>query len=236
MGTKTQLSRMLRMQPITGDNSSVALTHEVNRQSVVKELLVHIFLMSKFDIIDPVLSAQAAKSQYFVATGANQAAHCAPGQIYSRSKPIQQLVSGTNDLDLVVENLFGRTDDIPARFNIADSRVEENGLREGFAAACRQVAEAGQHSRFNRAEDFYPQLKSAFAAYRSAGILAYSQAIIRQRALMNTPGGPTNEQRQETIEIIQAYSDTLASAPDTHETVQGLYPEDLWRDYRESVR
>jgi hypothetical protein len=236
MGTKTQLSKLLRMQPITGENSSVALTHEVNRQSVVKELLVHIFLMSKFDIIDTVLTAKAAKNQYFTATGGNQSAHCAPGQIYSRSKPIQQLVNGANDLDLVVENLFGRTDDISGKFNVADSRVEENGLREGFAAACRLVAESGRHSRFNRAEDFYPQVASAFSSYRSNGLQAFSQAIIRQRALMNTPGGPTNEQRLETIEIIENYYDTLASAPDTHETVQGLYPEDLWREYRESIR
>ncbi len=236
MGTKTQLSKLLRMQPITGSNSSIALTHEVNRQSVVKELLVHIFLMSKFDIIDTVLTAKAAKSQYFTATGGNQAAHCAPGQIYSRAKPIQELVNGANDLDLVVENLFGRTDDIPAKFNIADSRIEENGLREGFASACRQVAEAARNSSFNRAEDFYPQIASAFSTYRASGLQAFTRAILRQRTLMNTPGGPTNDQRLETIEIIDNYYDTLATAPDTHETVQGLYAEDLWRQYRASIR
>ncbi len=236
MGTKTELANLLRLQPIIGPVKEVAVTHEINRQSVVKELLVHIFLMSKFDIIDPILSAAAAKSQYFTATAGNQAAHCAPGQIYGRSKPIQQLINGKDDLDLEVENLFGRTDDILSKFNTADSRSEENGLRDGFAAACRQVAEAGKYSRFNRAEGFYPQIASAFATYKSLGILAYSQAITRQMALMTTPGGPTPESRQETIAIIEIYSNTLRTAMDSHESVQGLYPEDLWRKYRESIR
>lgn len=227
---------MLRLQPIIGPVSEVALAHEINRQSVVKELLVHIFLMSKFNIIDTVLSAAAAKSQYFTATAGNQAAHCAPGQIYSRSKPIQQLIDGKDDLDLEVENLFGRTDDILSKFNTADSRAEENGLRIGFGAACRQAAAAGKYSRFNRAEEFYPQIASAFATYKAQGILAYSEAINRQMALMTTSVGPTPEARQETIAILEFYSNTLLTAMETHETVQGLYPEDLWRKYRDSVR
>ncbi len=236
MGTKTELANLLRLQPIIGPINEVAATHEINRQSVVKELLVHIFLMSKFDIIDTVLSAAAAKNQYFTATDGNQAAHCAPGQIYSRSKPIQQLVNGKDDLDLEVENLFGETDDILAKFNIADSRAEENGLRVGFGAACRQVAAAGKYSRFNRAEDFYPQIASAFATYKAQGILAYSQAINRQMSLMATPGGPTPQARQETIAILEVYSNTLLTAMETHETVQSLDPELLWRKYRESIR
>ncbi len=236
MGTKTELADLLRLQPIIGPVSDVANTHEINRQSVVKELLVHIFLMSKFDIIDAVLTSAAAKNQYFTATAGNQAAHCAPGQIYDKAKPIQQLINGKNGLDLEVENLFGRTDDILSKFNTADSRAEENGLRAGFGTACRQVAEAGKYSRFNRAEDFYPQIASAFATYKSLGILAYSQAINRQMALMNTPGGPTPQARQETIAIIEVYSNTLRTAMETHETVQGLFAEDLWRRYRESVR
>lgn len=235
MGSKDRLAKLLTQEVIDGSYAEVANTHEVNRQSAVKEILVHVFLMSKFNIIGSVLTVGEAQSQYLRASGGQQAAHCAPGQILSTGVPIQNLLTASVDLQLAVENLFGRTDAIDTKFNKADSRAEENGLRNAFGRACGHAAGSGKTVRFNRAYEFYRYISAAFLMYKSAGIQAYMTAGMRQRALMK-PNDPTDRaEREETIRILEAYSSTLSTSDDSLETVQGLFPEDLWRQYRTIV-
>lgn len=231
MGTKTQLSRMLSLEAITGPDAEIATVHEINRQSAVKEILVHVFFMSKFDIIAPPLTLSAAKSQYFRATGEHEAAHNAPCQILNNGEKIQACFTNADELQVTVDNLFGRTDGIHGKFNNADSRAEENGLCEAFLDACNYIANVAKTARFGRAHHAYPRFASAFDVYASAGLQAFQNAVIRQRALMK-PNDPVDvATREETISILDIYRRTLDSSESTHETVQGLFPENIWRQY-----
>ena len=143
MGTKTRLAGLLFQDRLTGTDEEIALSHETNRQSAVKEILVHIFLMAKFRFFPGALIVREAKNQYLFAHDDDQAAHCAPGQMESGSQTVQTLITKSDDLQLLLENLFAKTDEMHGRFNKADSRAEEEGLRAAFGNACNQVAEQG---------------------------------------------------------------------------------------------
>ncbi len=235
MGSQTRLARMLFQERITGTDREIAMVHEVNRQSVVKEVLVHVFFMAKFRFIPGVVTVEKAENQYLVSHGNDEAAHCAPGQILSGAQSIQSLLTASDDLQLIVENLFAKTDGIHLKFNMADSRAEENGLRSAFGNACNNVANGGRNARFNRAEAFYPYIDSAFNLYKIQGAMAFNNAINIQRQKMRRGEPLQGATRAELIFILETYQSKLASSLNTFETVLGLFPEDLWRDYRAIV-
>jgi hypothetical protein len=232
MGTKSRLRRILTQPPLTGTIEEIAVSHETNRQSVVKEILVHIFLMSKFRILPGGVTVGEARSQYFRATAGNQAAHNAPGQIFSNGTPIQNLITANDDLQVTIDNLFGTTDNIHANFNMADSSSEANGLRDAFGVACNEVARKGKHAKFNRAAEFHHYIESAFLIYKNQGVQGFRAAIASQQNLMNGTTGTDLASRQERLFITRTYLNTLNSASQSLETVLGLFTEDLWREYR----
>lgn len=231
MGSKTMLSRLLTQERITGDDREIAAAHEINRQSAVKEIIAHVFFMSKFKIVTPPLDVGEAKSQYYRATGNDQAAHNAPGQILQGTTPIHDLLSASDDLRITVENLFGKTDGIHNKFNKADSRAEENGLRDALLAACNYIAEKGRYAKFERTFQIHSFLASAFDVYKFAGLQAYRQAEIRQNILMKRNDPADVAARAEIIQILRRYAETLSASHNSHETVLGLFLEDIWRDY-----
>lgn len=231
MGTKSRLRRILTQPPLTGTIEEIAVSHEVNRQNVVKEILVHIFLMAKFGILPSGVTVGEARSQYFRATAGNQAAHNAPGQIFYGGTPIQNLITANDDLQVTVDNLFGTTDNIHANFNMADSSSEANGLRDAFGAACNDLARRGKHAKFNRAAQFHPYIESAFLIYRTQGEQGFQTAIASQQNLMSGATGADLASRQERLFITRTYLRTLNSASSSLDTVLGLFTEDLWREY-----
>jgi hypothetical protein len=233
MGSRYQLSKMLTLEPITGSETDIAKSHEINRQSAVKEILVHVFFMAKFGLIDRDLAVGEAHAQYFSSTGGHQAAHCSPGQIFYQASPNHEYLDESDELLVAVDNLFGRTDGIDAMFNIADSRAEENGLREALRVGCINAASAAQNARFNRAIEIYPYISTAFGAYKSFGVRGFQNAVARQRALMRRRDPADVASRERTIAILGVYQDTLLTADDSLETVQGLFPEDIWKQYKE---
>lgn len=234
MGSKARLSKILSQERLTGTDREIAMVHEVNRQSAVKEILVHVFFMSKFNIVGDTVTIEKAGSQYIRASGNDEAAHCAPGQILFGTA-IQNLLIASDDLQLTVENLFGKTDTMDVKFNKADRRAEENGLLDAFCNACNFVARAAKTARFNRAEAFYPHIDAAFDLYKMGGQQAFRQAIARQRVLMRSSSAVPIASRREWIFILEIYTAKLASSLNTLETVLGLFPEDLWREYRAIV-
>lgn len=235
MGTKARLARLLSQERITGTDEEIAIAHETNRQSAVKEIFVHIFFMAKFRFIPGVLTVQKAEAQYLSGRGDDEAAHCAPGQILSGTQAIYKLLAADDDLQLIVENLFGKTDEMHGRFNKADTSAEDKGLRDAFGAACNYVADKGRIVRFNRAEEFYPYIDNAFNLYRTQGLRAFADAITFQQQKQDAGEGLTGTTRAELIFILGIYQRQLQNSYSTLETVQGLYPEDLWRDYRSLV-
>lgn len=235
MGSERRLANLLYQERITGTDAEIAMVHEVNRQSVVKEVLVHVFFMAKFGLISGPLTSIKAANQYLVAHGNDEAAHCTPGQIVASTRSIQSYLSASDDLQLEVENLFAKTDEIHLKFNMADSRAEENGLRMAFGNACNTVANAGRTVRFNRAEDFYSHIDAAYAQYKSQGVMAMTNAINVQRRKLQRGEPLAGATRPELIRILEGYRTKLTSSLNTFETVLGLDPEELWREYRALV-
>jgi hypothetical protein len=233
MGTRATLARLLSQERITGSDQEIALAHEFNRQNTVKQVFVHLFLMAKFGFLPGPLTVEKAENQYLYAHGDDQAAHCVPGQMVLGTQAVQKLITASEDLQLIVENLFANTDEIHSRFNKADSRAEENGLRAAFGDACNFIVRVGRYARFNRAVQFYPYIDEAFSQYKMNGIPAFDQAIAIQRTKIAEPlVGVT---REELIAILEWYRWQLETSIISLETVQGLYAEDLWRDYRAMV-
>jgi hypothetical protein len=233
MGSRYKLSKTITLQPITGSETEIAVSHEINRQCVVKELLVHTFFMAKYRLIDDDLTAGAAGSQYFSSKNPSMAAaHCVPGQISYNAEPIQKAVSASARLLVDVDTLFGKTDEIDRKFNTADQRAEENGLIEAFRSACARCASDAKHARFNRAIEMYPFISTAFGVYKSFGVRAFQMAATRQRALMRPRDPADVAAREVTIAILGVYQNELQTADDSLETVQGLFPEDIWKEYK----
>jgi len=231
MGSKSLLAGILSLESFEGSDREIAAAHETNRQSTVKEIMVHIFFLSKFGKIQPTLTVEAAEAQYFYATGDDQAAHCVPGQVLFAGSPIYNLITGHDALEVGLENLFGRTDGLHGRFNKADSRAEENGLRSAFADVCNAVARQARYFKFQWAEDILRMLQPHFQTYKMRGVQAFNAAITRQQSLTTPLQGVT---RAELIDILGAYRDQLSTALPFMDSVQGIELETrrLWDAYR----
>jgi hypothetical protein len=249
LGTQYRLQRLLTQDRITGTLEEVAAAHETNRQNTIKEILVHMFLMSKFGLFNqeppgpPVriaLSVQGAENQYFWSTGGDNAAHCAPGQIYCGSETVQKRIRTNEDLEMIVECLFSKTDGIELRFNAADSSAEGHGsgnrLRRVFGAACFEAARVGEFTRINPQIGFSHVIERIFRIYQQEGVQVIDLAIMAERG--EIAGGSSTVKgvpRQEVIRILQVYRDRLRSADASLETVQQLSPRDVWHDYSQSL-
>lgn len=236
LGTQTELSHLLTQERISGPLEEVATAHEINRQSTVKEILVHVSLMSKFGLFPTPLTVRGAKNQYFWSTAGDNAAHCAPGQIYSGGNTVQKLITSNNDLEMIVECLFSKTDGIERKFNVADSSAEGNTkgdrLRRVFGAACSEAARLAKFARIDPSMGlFVHTIEQVFRNYQYQGVQQIEQAILAQRRAINDGTPLKGVTRQEIIRILEVYRDTLRSADASLGTVQWLFPRDLWLDY-----
>lgn len=232
LGSRRIIARFLTQIPLSGDLPTIAANHETNRQNVIKTIFVHLFLMSKYQMFPGNLTSGAAESQYLSATGGRQAAHCAPGQLFSNNVPIQRLPNLNEYLEVTLDCLFGVTDDLPANFNIGDSKAEENGLLDAFCNSANYIVQKGRFIKFERAYQFLHYIETAFGLYKNAGDAAFNAAIIRQRALLQNAVGDDVRVRNERISILQIYKRTLSSASNSIDTVLGLDPEEIWREVR----
>lgn len=233
MGSRHRIAQIYRQPPMTGTDAEIANSHEINRQSAVKSVLVHTFFLAKFNYLNSPVSGVGrgkTEAQYHFATGGNQAAHCAPAQISSGGKSLQRLITKSDDLSLEVENLFGNTDDLPVRFNVSDSTAESNGLCDAFIAACNEVV---QKSRipFNNVDQIAPYFEGAFRTYKTRGIAAIESAIRFQQNELRRGNDLKITTRAQVIAILESYRASLGRAMNTHETVQGLLLHDVWMDY-----
>lgn len=233
MGPRSRLAQIYRQTPITGTDADIANTHEINRQSAVKTVLVHSFFLAKFGYFTGAvtgLSRGKTEAQYHFATGGNQAAHCAPAQISAGGVPLQKLITKSDDLSLEVENLFGNTDDLPLRFNVADSSAEGNGLKEAFVFACNEVVQKAR-TPFNVVEHIAPHFSGAYRTYKQRAIAAIDSALAFQQSELRRGNDLRITTRAQVIAILETYKKTLSTSMDTHESVQGLDLHDVWMDY-----
>lgn len=233
MGPRSRLAQIYRQSPIGGTDAEIANTHETNRQSSVKTVLVHTFFLAKFGYLKGAVTGVSlgkTEAQYHFATGGNQAAHCAPAQLSSGGVSLQKLITRSDDLSLEVENLFGNTDDLPARFNVADSSAEGKGLRDAFVSACNEIVMKARIP-FGVVEHIAPHFASAYRSYKQRGITAMDSAIAFQQQELRRGNDLRITTRSEVIAILETYKRSLASSMDSHESVQGLDLHDVWMDY-----
>ncbi len=233
MGPRSRLSQIYRQTPITGTDADIANTHEINRQSAVKTVLVHSFFLAKFGYLTGAvtgLSRGKTEAQYHFATGGNQAAHCAPAQISAGGMSLQRLITKSDDLSLEIENLFGNTDDLPVRFNVADSSAEGNGMRDAFVSACNEVVMKAKIP-FGVVEHIAPHFSNAFRAYKQRAMAAIDAAIAFQQMELRRGNDLKVTTRAQVIAILETYKKSLSSSMDTHDSVQGLDLHDVWMDY-----
>jgi hypothetical protein len=238
MGPRSRLARFLFQAPITGTDREIAAFHETARQNDVKQILLHVFFLSKYRFIQGTLVPGPAQNQYIGATGVNQAAHCVPCQILSGGQALQRLITRADALEIELENLFADTHDIHLKFNRADKSSEDRGLTTAFAAACNQVASVARFARFGVVEQMLHYIDEAYMVYKTQGLAAFDRAIAAQRAEMMAGKPLSGTTRQEVISILEIYRNTLQTSQhvNTLDTVQGLFPKDVWDDYSALAR
>lgn len=162
-----------------------AATHEVERQRTLTQLLLEIYLMTGFKMLDrdDKLSVKGATVQDERASGGDQAAHYLPRQLTVNSTSLQDVaVRYSTRLSNHIKALFARTEHLPANYNRADSRAETQGLNEAFRQACVSVLETAKPF----SEEDNPQeavknastsIKSAVNKYQVIANVAFQKAI-----------------------------------------------------------
>jgi hypothetical protein len=228
--------KSIRQLEITGDVATRASVHETNRQNEIKKILVHAFLMAKFDVIKKgdVVGQKKAEAQHISGTGGTQAAHCLPCQILVKNNALQSLLATvSDDLFIEVATAFSTTDILPTNFNKADSLVEGNQLKEAFRNACAQAVHAGHNLHIKDPRRIAPHLETIFGGYQGRARTSYQTSISHLQTTILAATGAKREERQERAEIIRCYQRTLETASASLETVLFLHVEDLHQMYRE---
>lgn len=162
-----------------------ATTHEVERQRTMTQLLLEIYMMTGFGMLDrdDKLSVKGATVQDERASGGDQAAHYLPRQLTVNSISLQDVaVKYSTALSNHIKALFARTEHLPANYNRADSKAEVNGLNEAFRQACLLVLDSSRplsnesNSRV-ALEDAPTFIKSAVNLYQIIGKTAFHAAL-----------------------------------------------------------
>ena len=165
--------------------SLAAATHEVERQRTITQILLEVYMMAKFGMIDKddKLYVKGAEVQDERATGGDQAAHYVPRQLTVNTVSLQAVaLRYSTALSNHIAALFARTEHLPANYNRADSKAETNGMDEAFRYACQSVVEsssfliAGQDANdvVKHAPTF---IKSAVNGYQEKAKTAFHLAI-----------------------------------------------------------
>ena len=162
-----------------------AATHEVERQRTITQILLEIYMMTKFGMIDKddKIYVKGAEVQDERATGGDQAAHYVPRQLTVNTISLQAVaLKYSTALSSHIAALFARTEHLPANYNRADSKAETNGMDEAFRYACQLVVAsspyliAGQDAGdvVKHAPTF---IKSAINGYQEKAKAAFYAAI-----------------------------------------------------------
>lgn len=226
----------IRQLEITGDVAVRATVHENNRQNEIKKILVHSFLMAKFQIINPGdnVGAKKAEAQHISGTGGTQAAHCLPCQILIKNNPLQSCLTAVSDeLFIEVATAFSTTDILPTNFNKADSLAEGNLLKEAFRTACSQAVQAAHNLHIKDPRRIAPHIETIFGGYQGRASMSFQNSISHLQGTILTATGAKKTEREERQEILRVYQRTLESASASLDTVMYLQVEELYQTYRE---
>ena len=138
-------------QAVQGFKSDVllALIHAHGRNNRVAQVLCYLSLMraaGRISTTSGVMTVTKAVFQNYHGPSGTQAAHYLPGQLRIGRKLVSEYINDRMTR-LRLDGLFGDVHTLPPNFNKADSEAEKNGLRDAFAAACREVIHSGSAPR-----------------------------------------------------------------------------------------
>ena len=162
-----------------------AITHESERQRTLTQLLLEIYMMTGFAMLDKddLLSVKGAEVQDERAGGGDQAAHYLPRQLIVNTISLQNVsLSYSTALSNHIKALFARTEHLPANYNRADSKAEMQGLNEAFRQACRFVLDSSkpfssEQNSSHAVENAPTFIKSAVNIYQLNAKTAFYKAI-----------------------------------------------------------
>ena len=223
---------------MTGTDMHLATVHEMHRQNTVKAILFYTFMMGKYKMLTPLMTAGAASTQYFSSKAheRQQAAHCAPCQVMYKSKEIFKYLP-ESDLSRVLEDLFGTTDGLPTIFNESDSVAEAAGMSNALAIACNEAARLGQNARFTYASQIYQPVERAFQVYRGHALNALEDAYNAQRVKMRLPTTTRPEYHEKKAAILRVYHQELHTCDDSLDTaVNEVQPDSVVRAFQDLAK
>lgn len=214
--------------------------HELNRQRVVASVIRELYVMTTIGYIakDKLISAKRAVSQNLRGSQKDmtEAAHCCPRQIMIGDKsPTEILQTRFPERAFVVNAYFAESDILPANFNKADSRMESNGLSNGFRGACLMVIEDARLRGKLRHLDVSNAVRSAYSYYSDRAIDAIR--VSRERLEYKLRFNVTKQDAEKWTEqllILDTYRKTLnfSSGPSVVLDIESVHG--LIKIYREN--
>ena len=192
-----------------------AATHEVERQRTVTQVLLEIYMMTSFEMLEKtaVISVKGAEVQDERASGGDQAAHYLPRQLVVNTISLQDVaVKYSTALSNHIKALFARTEHLPANYNRADSKAETNGMDDAFRHACQLVVESssfliGNQDPNDIVKNAPTFIKAAVNVYQSRSNVAFHLAIKGLGDKLNGERVFETERERWTmqIEILRCY-------------------------------
>lgn len=192
-----------------------AVTHEIERQRTITQVLLEIYMMTVFGMLDKddKLSVKGAEVQDERAVGGDQAAHYLPRQLMVNDISLQDVAfKYSTELSNHIKGLFARTEKLPANYNRADSKAELQGVDEAFRQACRlvmtlvDVSSGGQDAQ-TVAKEAPNLIKSAVNLYQERGRIALHLAIkgLQEKLKGDKIFATEKERWTMQLEILQQY-------------------------------
>ena len=195
--------------------SLTATTHEIERQRTLTQLLLEIYMMTGFGMLDKddQFTVKGAEVQDERATGGDQAAHYLPRQLLVNAITLQDVaVKYSTALSNHIKALFARTEHLPANYNRADSKAEMQGLHEAFRQSCRAVLKASKpiankNSSADAVENAPTFIKSAINIYQIHAKVAFHNALKGLKEKLDGERVFATEKERWTMqsEIIKSY-------------------------------
>lgn len=192
-----------------------AMTHEVERQRTITQVLLEIYMMTNFGMLKKtdVISVKGAEVQDERASGGDQAAHYLPRQLTVNTDSLQNVaVRYSTALSDHIKALFARTEHLPANYNRADSKAETQGMDDAFRHACQLVVESsafliGNQDPNDVVKNAPTFIKSAINVYQSRAKVSFYQAIKGLEDKLNGERVFETERERWTmqIEILRCY-------------------------------
>ncbi len=166
------------------DIENRAVTHELNRQRVITQILLDLYCMVVVGLIPDggrvELKGAGSQSLSGSKKDGTEAAHCAPRQILiGARRPQDILFEHFPERGFALNTLFAETDILPANFNKADSRAERNGLKDGFRLACQSILAVANLGGKLEHQNALAEIKKAYAIYRNRANDSFDDSIAR---------------------------------------------------------